>query len=141
MVRSVTELRPSGLFRDMKIKSIMVLLAIALVFPWQDVRGATVAEILNSMPDRFGRQNVTDFNATIKYVISGEGVWHVAVSGGRMVVSENDLPADATITMSAEDFEGMVSGTLDTQTALITGRIRVEGDLNTVMRFQSLLGP
>jgi putative sterol carrier protein len=118
----------------------MVLLTIALIFPWQDVRAATVAEILNSLPDRFGRQNVTDLNATIKYVIPGEGVWHVAVSGGRMVVSENDLPADATITMSAEDFESMMSGTLDTQTAFMTGRIRVEGDLNTLMRFQSLFG-
>jgi putative sterol carrier protein len=42
--------------------------------------------------------------------------------------------------MSAEDFQAMSSGSLNPMMAFMTGKIKVDGDLNTVMKFQSLVG-
>lgn len=46
----------------------------------------------------------------------------------------------ATIKMAAEDYAKMTRGELNAMTAFMTGKIKVDGDLNTVMKFQSLFG-
>ncbi|AKS43049.1 hypothetical protein WM2015_2691 [Wenzhouxiangella marina] len=92
------------------------------------------------MPSHFHPDKIRDINATVRYVITGQGVWNITVSGGRVIVDQSDRPADATITMSAEDFMGLQSGTLNPMTAFMAGRVAIQGDLDTVLRFQSVFG-
>lgn len=122
----------------MKPRLIFIALAIALTLLSQVARSATVAEILNGMRSNLQHQNAEAVSASAKFIIPGSGVIHIDATGGAIAVSQNDLPADVTLTMSLEDFENMMSGNLNAQEAFMVGRIRVEGDLTAIMRMQIL---
>ena len=102
---------------------------------------ATAAEIMSAMPSRFNAEAAGDMNTTVMFELSGEGggVWHVHIADGTCVVNEG--PAEnpkATIIMDAEDYAAMVTGELNAINAFMSGKVRVEGDLNTVMQFQNI---
>jgi putative sterol carrier protein len=42
--------------------------------------------------------------------------------------------------MSAEDFVGMVNGTVNVMAAFMQGKIKLEGDMGLAMKFQSIFG-
>ena len=48
------------------------------------------------------------------------------------------IVGSTAIMMEAEDYAAMVTGELNAINAFMTGKVRVEGDLNTVMKFQSI---
>lgn len=102
---------------------------------------ATLAELFAAMPERFNAEAAGDMNATVVFDLTGEssGTWHVKVADGEVTVHEGSI-ADptSTIMMDGEDYKAMVTGELNPVTAFMTGKVKVEGDLNTVMQFQTL---
>jgi putative sterol carrier protein len=103
----------------------------------------SVAEIFSSMSDNFNAEKAGDLNATVVFELSGDdgGAWSVSVADGKCDVQEGatDNPT-ATIKMSASDYVAMTSGKLNPMMAFMSGKIKVDGDLNTVMKFQTLFG-
>ncbi|MCA9874770.1 MAG: SCP2 sterol-binding domain-containing protein [Anaerolineales bacterium] len=103
----------------------------------------SVAEIFKSMPSNFNAEKAGDLNANVVFDLSGEGggAWTVGVANGKVDVNEGAAAnPTATIRMSAQDYEDMTSGKLNPMMAFMSGKIKVEGDLNTVMKFQTLFG-
>jgi putative sterol carrier protein len=63
------------------------------------------------------------------------------VADGAINVNDGADPgASATIKMTAADYVAMMSGNLNPMMAFMSGKIKVEGDLNTVMKLQSIMG-
>ena len=103
----------------------------------------SVAEIFQNMPNSFNAEKAGDLNANVVFDLSGDGggAWTVAVANGKVDVSEGAAPSPtATIRMAASDYQDMTSGKLNPMMAFMSGKIKVEGDLNTVMKFQTLFG-
>jgi len=103
----------------------------------------TVSEIFQAMPQRFDPSQAADMDATIQFDLSGEdgGNWYVVIKDGAAKFEKGTFEkATATIHMTAEDFAAMTSGELNAVNAFMMGKVKVEGDLNTVMKFQSLFG-
>lgn len=104
---------------------------------------ADVASIFQGMMERFNPEKAAGLNATVQFDLSGEGggKWAVQIADGKVDVVKGgvDNPT-ATVKMSADDYADMTSGKLNAMTAFMTGKVKVEGDLNTVMKFQSLFG-
>ncbi len=104
---------------------------------------ASVQDIFAAMPGQFDAAKAGGFDATIQFDLAGDGggQWYVNVADGKAVVTEglHDEPV-ATIRMGASDFVDMMSGNLDPMNAFMMGKVRVEGDLNSVMKFQTLFG-
>ncbi len=103
----------------------------------------TVTDIFNEMPNRFNAGMAGDLNATVQFRLSGEGGgnWYVTVADGTLEVDEGELEnPKAAIIMDANDFVAMSTGELNAMAAFMGGKIQVEGDLNTVMQMQSILG-
>jgi putative sterol carrier protein len=67
--------------------------------------------------------------------LKGEGFVHIA---GGSVTNEN-TPADCTITVSKDDFVAMSKGELDPTTAFMTGRLKIAGDMSAAMALQPIL--
>ena len=104
----------------------------------------SVAELFNSMPGRFQADKAAGTNMGILFNLSGAdgGQWFVNIADGQLNVTEGAPAAtpSATVNMTAEDFQAMSSGSLNPMMAFMTGKVKVDGDLNSVMKFQSLVG-
>ncbi len=104
---------------------------------------ATIEEIFEQMPRVFKSDKAGNFKAAIQFDLSGEdgGQWVVSIADGSAAVQKGvaDDPK-AVIRMDASDFADMMSGKLDPMNAFMLGKVKVEGDLNSVMKFQTLFG-
>ncbi|MCP4425373.1 MAG: SCP2 sterol-binding domain-containing protein [Chloroflexi bacterium] len=104
---------------------------------------ATVAELFERMPGQFDTGKAGDMNAVILFDLSGEGggQWSVKIADGAcdVVTGAADSPK-STVKMDAGDYHDMITGKLNPMMAFMSGKVKVEGDLNTVMKFQSIFG-
>ncbi|GAB4269710.1 MAG: SCP2 sterol-binding domain-containing protein [Candidatus Promineifilaceae bacterium] len=104
---------------------------------------ADISAIFEGMKARFNPEKAAGLNASVQFDLSGEGggKWAVQIADGTANVIKGgvDNPT-ATVKMTAEDYADMTSGKLNAMTAFMTGKVKVEGDLNTVMKFQSMFG-
>jgi putative sterol carrier protein len=102
----------------------------------------TPADILNNLPTSVDPSKLAGINATVVFDLSGDngGQWTLKVADGAANVTEGaDPSASATIKMSDTDYVAMTSGSLNPMMAFMSGKIKVEGDLNTVMKLQSIM--
>jgi len=103
----------------------------------------SIADIFKEMPDRFNADKAGDMNASILFDLSGEGggQWSVVIADGGCKVEEGAVDSPkATVRMDAGDYADMVSGKLNPMMAFMSGKVKVEGDLNSVMKVQSIFG-
>ncbi len=73
--------------------------------------------------------SVRGVTGTGRFVISGVGVWHVTIDDGNVQVSQQDIPADVTITSDEPVFDRIVRGEADLVVAVIQRQIQVTGNL------------
>ena len=104
---------------------------------------ANLAEIFEKMPQQFNADKAGDMNATIQFDLSGDdgGQWYVVIADGAVAVEEGTAEnATATLKMTASDYKDLTGGKLNPMAAFMSGKVKVEGDLNTIMKFQSVFG-
>ena len=77
-----------------------------------------------------------ELRKSVKFVIEDEGAFIVDADGARVSDDESDL----TVRASAETFQGMQDGSINTTAAYMTGKVKVEGDLGLAMKLGSILG-
>lgn len=71
---------------------------------------------------------------TLKYDLKGNGF--VFIDGG--TVSNDDKPADLTLTISMDDLYALYSGKLSPMSAVMTGKLKMS-DMGLAMQLQSKL--
>jgi putative sterol carrier protein len=86
-----------------------------------------------------GSERTRGLTATYRFDIDGVGSWRVAVDDGAVSVSETDAAADCFIGVSEDTLLGIVSGRQSPTGALLTGKIRLEGNAALAMRLRDLL--
>jgi putative sterol carrier protein len=72
-----------------------------------------------------------DLGRTVKLDLKGEGV--IRIADGQ--VSNDDSPADLTVTISARDLKALGKGELDPMRAMMTGRLRLS-DMGLALSLQ-----
>ena len=83
-------------------------------------------------------------NAVYQFNITGDGggEWNLDLTKGKTgdFVGEgtHDSPG-ATVTVSAEDWLGMVNGTLNPMQAFMSGKIKIDGDMTLAMSLQQVM--
>jgi putative sterol carrier protein len=102
---------------------------------------ANVAQLFENMPQAFMADKAGNMNATVQFDLSGEGggQWYAQVADGKCAIEKGTAAnPTATIRMAADDYADLVTGKLNPVNAFMMGKVKVEGDLNTVMKFQTL---
>lgn len=93
---------------------------------------ATLEEITERFRNAVGSESGLD--QSIKFDLMGEGTILIDGSG----VSNEDKPADLTLTVSKADLEELGKGELDPMTAVMSGRLRLS-DMSLAMQLQPKL--
>jgi putative sterol carrier protein len=90
---------------------------------------ATLEEITDRMRTAVGTDS--GLGKTLKFNLKGDGF--IYIDGGS--VTNEDKPADLTMTISKDDLEAMGAGKLDGMTAVMTGKLQLS-DMGTAMALQ-----
>jgi len=100
-----------------------------------------VAEFFNQVPQKVDKDKIQGMNAVYQFNVTGDGggEWNVKVANGEAAAAEGtaDDPS-ITLTIAADDFVSLVTGKLNGQTAFLTGKLKIKGDMTLAMKLQSV---
>jgi acyl-CoA dehydrogenase len=82
--------------------------------------------------------NVAPFGAKMKFVL-GEDIILIDGTGDSNVVSQNDEDAACTISTDADTFMQLKNGELNPMMAVMSGKVKIKGDMGLAMKLQSLV--
>jgi putative sterol carrier protein len=103
-----------------------------------------VGHLFEGMPARFLPEKAQGVDATISYRITGGGGgdWTVTVKDGRLSVARG-IVAEPRVYLVARDadYHDIAMGKLDGITAVITGKLTIEGDVNFMGQLQQMMNP
>jgi putative sterol carrier protein len=74
---------------------------------------------------------------TLKFDFGGQQLY-IDGTGTANEVSQNNGDADCTIRISQEDFKRLIKGDLNPMGAVMSGKIKIDGDMGVAMKLQSL---
>ncbi|VAW34328.1 hypothetical protein MNBD_CHLOROFLEXI01-2962 [hydrothermal vent metagenome] len=101
----------------------------------------TPADIFAKTAENLIADKAGDMNAAVAFDLSGDdgGQWTVKIADGSCTVEDGIAEgADATISMEGSDYVDMMTGKLNPMMAFMGGKVKVSGDLDTVMKFQTM---
>ena len=81
-----------------------------------------------------------DLTASYRFDIDGAGSWHVDVENGAMAVTESQEPADCVIATDEKTFLSVVNKEQNPMGAFMTGKIKVEGEMELALGLRDLVG-
>ena len=82
--------------------------------------------------------NVAPLGARLKFVL-GDDVILIDGTGDKNIVSQDNGDADCTISTDADTFIQLKSGTLNPMMAVMSGKVKIQGDMGLAMKLQSLI--
>lgn len=93
--------------------------------------------------------DLTELTAKVQAAIAGSGfdkkvkfdfgsIGKLLIDGPADKVTNEDAPADATITVGFDDFLKLAQGALDPMNAFMTGKLKVAGDMGVAMKLQTI---
>ena len=100
----------------------------------------TAKEFFESLPDRIPPEKTAGVTTAYVFEVRDAGTWHVGVEDGTIVVREGDGEADARFAMSEETFQKLVAGKQNPAVAVMTGKIKISGDMAAAAKLKTLLG-
>jgi putative sterol carrier protein len=100
---------------------------------------ADTREFFESLPARATPDHTGGINHSYLFEISGAGTWLVDVTDAGVTVSEGEAEADVRIAMSDETFRKLAAGEQNPMRGVMTGKIKVRGDMGAATKLQKLL--
>lgn len=91
--------------------------------------------ITQEMAGIFSRAGKAD--KTIKFVLE-EGTVFIDLTGEQPQVSNEDKAADMTIQTTADTLRGIRDGNVNPMGAMMSGKLKISGDMGLAMKFASL---
>jgi putative sterol carrier protein len=104
---------------------------------------SSVREAIDLIRNGFDPEKVAGVIGVIQFELSGEesSKWALKLDDGTLDIIEGGVDdPTSTILMSADDFVSLIKGQLNAVAAFMTGKIKVQGDMNLVMKLQTILG-
>ena len=83
--------------------------------------------------------SIDALGSTVKFIFE-DGLVYLDGSGDKNTVSNDDKEADCSINVAKEDFEDLMSGDLDSMSAFMGGKLKIDGDMGVAMKLSGLFG-
>ncbi|PHZ84882.1 SCP2 sterol-binding domain-containing protein [Paremcibacter congregatus] len=88
-----------------------------------------------------GKTDAMDANGKkVKIDLKGDGFIFIDGTTNPPTVSNDDLDADVTLTLSEDNFEGLIDGSLNPQMAFMMGKLKIDGDMGLALKLGELFG-
>lgn len=83
-------------------------------------------------------QKIDPIGAVLKFVVDDMNIVIDGTAGANKI-SQEDRDADCTISTSLDTLRKLQSGDLNPMMAVMSGKIKIKGDMSLAMKLQSLL--
>lgn len=103
-----------------------------------------VAHLFEGMVQRFIADKALGVDAAVSYNITGKGggAWTVAVKNGKISLTEEILKSPRVYIVAGDkNYHDIATGKLDGLTAVLTGKMKIEGDINFMSEFREMFTP
>ncbi len=97
----------------------------------------TLQELTEQITNRVA--NADSIDATIK-VVTDQGVIYIDGKQSPVTVSNEDQPADCELHVSVSNLVKMGTGDLNPMMAVMTGKLKVKGDMGVAMKMGQIMG-
>ena len=100
-----------------------------------------VAGFFNAVPEKVDKTKIGGMKAVYQFEITGDGGgdWFVDIADGEVSVGAGKAEKPSiTLTMDANNFMDLLAGKLNGQTAFLTGKLKIKGDMTLAMKLQSV---
>ncbi len=100
-----------------------------------------VAGFFDQVVEKVDKDKVQGMNAVYQFNITGDGggEWNVGLADGAVTAGAGTADSPSiTLTMDAADFMDLIAGKLNGQTAFLTGKLKIQGDMTLAMKLQSV---
>lgn len=99
-------------------------------------------ELMKSLPAMVDAEEAKGLNGRIQFSLSGQGggEWGVVLEDGKVSVSEGPMAQpQLTVKTSTDNAEKLLNGSLNPMMAMMTGKIKIAGDMALGMKLIGLL--
>lgn len=95
---------------------------------------------LEAITEQFSKTaaNAPSLGKSIKFVFD-QGIVHIDLTGDQAQVTNEDKEADCVITTSIETLDGIRKGDINAMSAVMTGKVKIKGDMGLAMKLPSLI--
>jgi putative sterol carrier protein len=103
-----------------------------------------VAHLFEGMPERFIPEKAKGVDASVSYQITGGGggEWTLTIRDGKVALTREVLASPRVyIVASDRNYHDVATGKLDSVTAVVTGKMSVEGDVAFMAKFREMFEP
>ncbi|XP_014215556.1 hydroxysteroid dehydrogenase-like protein 2 [Copidosoma floridanum] len=103
-----------------------------------------IPRIFSAIEKKINSELVNKTDAVYTFVVQGNepGTWYLDLKNGSGSCGQGDppkAPADATLTMTSDNFFDMFSGKLKPATAFMMGKLKVTGNFQKVMKLETMM--
>ncbi len=99
--------------------------------------GLSLDQILNGIQSKAA--DAKPLGKTLKFDFGNEQLF-IDGTGEKNAVSKDNKEADCSVDVSFEDFVALTKGKLNPMNAVMSGKIKIKGDMGVAMKLQSLFG-
>lgn len=101
----------------------------------------TIDELIQRLPTAFDPERAQGVNANVQLDFTSDGgkKYVVHITETSCTVEEGEMAEpDATLITSQATYQAVVEGRLNVATAFMTGKLKVKGNVQLMMRFQQI---
>ena len=98
-----------------------------------------VREFFESIRANVDPARLEGVTASYRFDVEDTGSWRIAIADGELQISESDEDADCVIRASEKTFEKIARGEQNPATAVMLGRLKIEGDMALALRLKDFL--
>ena len=103
-----------------------------------------VAHFFTDMPERFIPEKAEGAEASVSYNITGKGggKWTIFIKDQKMTLEEGVLKKPTVYIVARDrDYHDIMTGKLDGVTAVMTGKMKIEGDVGFMGKLREMMKP
>jgi putative sterol carrier protein len=101
----------------------------------------TIEEIMQRLPAAFDAERAKGVKANVQFDFTSDGgkKYLVRIADDQCSVEEGEVAnPDATLIASQVTYQAVAEGRLNVATAFMTGKLKVKGNMQLLMRFQQI---
>lgn len=101
----------------------------------------TIDEIMQRLPQAIDPERAQGMKAVVQFDFTSDGgkKYVVHIADGQCTTEEGEAPdSDATLITSQATYQAVMEGRLNAATAFMTGKLKVKGNMQLLMRFQQI---